>query len=98
MAKLEKILNSTEAYDSLGAKLKINGTSSRIQKEMRSRVYGFITHSSSGEAAPQLLATKRLVEDDLAAAATKLASAFAAAGSIMTMVEITVWTLFCSRV
>lgn len=48
------------------------------------------THSSSGVAAPQLLAMKRFVEDDLAAAATMLTSACPAAESTIMMVEITV--------
>lgn len=64
--------------------------SEKLKSAESSRSHADITHSSSGEAAPQLLATKRLVEDDLAAAATKLTSAFAAAVSIITMVEITV--------
>jgi hypothetical protein len=56
------------------------------------------THSFNGVPIPQLLATKRLVEDDLVAAAINLISDWATTGSLITMVEMMVWMLFSSRI
>jgi hypothetical protein len=56
------------------------------------------THSSDGVPMPQLLTTKRLVEDDFAAAVIILRSDCAATVSLTAMVEMTVWMLFSSRI
>jgi hypothetical protein len=72
-----------------------NDVSHRLEVDLKS---ASITYLSSGGGIPQLLATKRFVVDDVAAAATKFFSACAVDSSYMTMVEMTVWTPFCSSV
>ena len=54
-------------------------------------------YSSNGITPPQLLAMKRLVVDDLAAAATKSSSDWPVASSKMAMVEMMVCTFLDSR-